>query len=85
MGPEFRPVFGASEYWHISQSSENGHILEPAFWCWLTPKCQPGMLALNTYRNNQVKTCCILTKRSAGEVLVVHTFSKGFSVLKMDP
>ena len=37
MGPEFGPVFGASEYWQaFPEGSENGRIFRPAFWCWRT-------------------------------------------------
>ena len=55
----FELIFG------IAQSGR-GATISSATCSRRTPKCSQLMLALNTFvSNNQVKTCCILTKRSA--------------------
>ena len=56
----FELIFG------IAQSGR-GATISSATCSRRTPKCSQLMLALNTYfvSNNQVETCCILTKRSA--------------------
>ena len=93
MGPELGPVFGASEYWHVSRGlrkrshfgacilvlanhfrahffgiaqSGRGATISSATCSRRTPKCSQLICLEHVFvSNNQVETCCILTKRSA--------------------
>ena len=76
----FELIFG------IAQSGR-GATISSATCSRRTPKCSQLMLALNTYsfQNNQVETCCILTKRSANRGGPLWCTFEGFFGLENGP
>ena len=82
MGPEFGPVFGASEYWHISRGLRNGRILGPAFWCWRTTfELIFGIAQSGRGATISSATCSRRTPKCSQLTLALNTYS--FQTIKL--
>ena len=83
MGPEFGPVFGASEYWHISRGlRKRSHFGACIFWCWRTTfELIFGIAQSGRGATISSATCSRRTPKCSQLMLALNTYS--FQTIKL--